>query len=82
MNVACVRHEARRQCDDFRADLPVEQRAIRLDVLTRVWVVSVPADVLADISPIGKVPIQVEEGDFETLRQKSTDCAVDPSSDG
>ena len=36
-----------------------------------------PADVLADISdPAGKVPIEVDEGDFETLRQKSTDRAL------
>jgi hypothetical protein len=35
MNVACVRHEAGRQRDNSSADLSVEQRAIRLDVLSR-----------------------------------------------
>jgi hypothetical protein len=77
MNVACVRHEAGRQRANSRADLSAEQRAIRLDVLSRVCVISVPADVLADIpDPAGKVPIEVDEGDFETLRQKSTDRAL------
>jgi hypothetical protein len=37
----------------------------------------VPADVLADISdPASKVPIEVDEGDFETLRQENTDRAL------
>ena len=36
-----------------------------------------PANVLADISdPASKVPIQIDEGDFETLCQKSTDRAL------
>jgi hypothetical protein len=77
MNVACVCHEAGRQRDNSTAKLSAEQRAIRLYVLSRVCVISVPANVLADISdPAGKVPIQVDQGDFETLRQKSTDRAL------
>ena len=60
-----------------RPHLSAEERAIRLYVLSRVCVISVPANVLADISdPAGKVPIEVDEGDFETLRQKSTDRAL------
>ena len=77
MNVACVCHEAGRQRDNSTAKLFAEERAIRLYVLSRVCVISVPANVLADISdPAGKVPIQVDQGDFETLRQKSTDRAL------
>jgi hypothetical protein len=58
-------------------DLSSAQRAIRLDVLSRVYVVSVPADVLADISdPASKVLIEVDEGNFETLCQTSTDRAL------
>jgi len=34
-------------------------------------------DELADVSdPTSKLPIEVDEGDFETLRQKSTDRAL------
>src|ERR1700730_15406841 len=77
MNGARVRHEAGGQRDNSRADLSAQQRTIRLDVLSRVYVVSVPADVFADISdPASEVPIEVDEGDFETLRQKSTDRAL------
>src|SRR6266571_8046118 len=77
MNVGCVHHETGRQRDNSRADLSAEQRAIRLDVLSSVGVVSVPADVLADIAdPASKVPIEVDEGDFETRRQKRTDRAL------
>jgi hypothetical protein len=37
----------------------------------------VPADVLANIAdPAGKVPIEVDEGEFETLCQKSPDGAL------
>jgi hypothetical protein len=37
----------------------------------------VPAHVLADISnPASKVPIEIKEGDIETVRQKSTDRAL------
>ena len=36
-----------------------------------------PAHVLADISnPASKVPIEIEEGDIETVCQKSTDRAL------
>jgi hypothetical protein len=40
-------------------------------------VIAVPANVAADISkPPRKVPIEVDESDFEALRQKSTDRAL------
>jgi hypothetical protein len=77
MNIECVRHEAGRQRDDFRADRSTRQRAIRLDVFSGVYVIAVPANVLADISkPVRKVPIKVDESDFEALRQESTDRAL------
>ena len=60
-----------------RTDVFAEQRAVRLNILSRVCVVSVPADVLADISdPASKVPIEIDEGHVEALRQKSTDRAL------
>jgi hypothetical protein len=72
-----VCHEPRRQRDNSRTDLSAEERAVRLNVLSRVSVVSVPADVLADISdPASKVLIEVEKSNLETLRQKSTDRAL------
>ena len=77
VNVGCVRHEAGRQRDNSGTSLFVDQRAIRLDVLARVCAVSVPADVLADISDsVSKVSIEVDEGDFEVCRQKRTDRAL------
>src|SRR4030095_5014721 len=77
MNVACVRHETRRQSDNSRTAFSAEHRAIRLDILSGVHVVSVAADGLADISsPAFEVPIEVEETDFETLREKSADRAL------
>jgi hypothetical protein len=43
----------------------------------------VAVDVLADIpNPPREVPIQVDKGDFETLRQKSTDRALACSTRG
>jgi hypothetical protein len=77
MNIESVRHEAGRQRDDFRVDRSARQRAIRLDVVSRVYVIAVPANVMADISkPARKVPIEVDESDFEALRQESTDRAL------
>ena len=76
MNVAWVRHKARRQRDNSTAAFSADQRAIRLDVFSRVSMVSVAVNVFADVSdPVSKVPIEIEEGDFETLRETSTDRA-------
>lgn len=77
MSVACVRHEARRQRNNVRAGFSAEQRTVRVNILSRVCVVSVPADVLADIAdPASKVPIEIEERYVEALCQKSTDRAL------
>ena len=52
-------------------------RAVRLDILSRVRIVSVPADVLADVSdPASKVPIEIDEDDVQALRQQSPDRAL------
>jgi hypothetical protein len=76
MNITCVRHEARRQRYNFMTDPSGEQRAARLNILSRVCSVPVPADVLADISePAIEMPIEIEEGDVETFCQKGTDRA-------
>src|SRR5262245_41255314 len=77
MSVARVCHEARRQCNDAIPFSFAGQRTVRLNILSRVCVVAVPIDVLADVpDPASKVPIEVEEGYVEALRQKSTDRAL------
>ena len=77
MDVGYVCHEAGRQRDNARTNRYVDEQAIRLDVLSRVCVVSVPADVLADVSDsASKVSVEVDDGDLEARRQKRTDRAL------
>ena len=77
MSVACVRHEARRQRNNITPDLSAAQRTVRLDILSRVCVVPVAPDVIADVSkPPGNVPVEVDEGYVEPLCQKSADRAL------
>jgi hypothetical protein len=77
MNVSRVRHEAGGQCGNSRAGLGGDQQAICLNVLSSVCVVSVPVDVLADVSePPNEASIEVDEGDFEMRRQNGADRAL------
>lgn len=49
----------------------------RLDVRSRIRSVSVRVDVVPDVAdPVSKMPIQVNESEFEALRQKRTDRAL------
>ena len=65
------------QRDNSATARSAEHRAIRLNVLSGVYVIPVAADVLADVSdPISESPIEVDESDFETLGEKSADRAL------
>ena len=77
VNVARVRHEARRQGVNATATCFDEQRAVSLYVCSRVRVVSIRVDVIADITdPNFKAPIEVDERKAETSCYESADRAL------
>jgi len=77
MNVVCVRHKTRGQCDDPMLVRLAEQGAISLDILTRVGLVTQLTNVLADVpEPTRKVLIEVAEHDSKAIGQKCTDRAL------
>jgi hypothetical protein len=76
MEVPGVVHEARGQRDDTRRPAFSFQRAIRVDVLSGIHVVSVSIDELPDIGDsVGQVLVDIEEGQSETVRHKTADRA-------
>ena len=77
MKVRCVGHEAGRQGYNSRTNVFAHQRAVRLDVVSRVRVVSVLSDVRANIAnPASKVPIEVDKRDFKMRRENGADSAL------
>src|SRR5262252_912829 len=77
MNIRRIRHEARRQGDDVGWLLGLHQPPVYLDVLSGICAVAVLADVIADVTgPTGKMPVQIEEHEVESLHQTRTNCAL------